>query len=239
MMLIAIAFVFLVYFLVSYVLALLAALTATAFGGQGRRWRIAVFVLMWGLVFWDWLPMEISYRHKCNTEAGFFVLKSLDEWKRENPGVWETLDPQAFPEEYLVEVKHRAKKAKRVHYQLPDRSKLVAYYDAAGEFMYSRIQRPGRPEAYRLNQRFIWDTVYSRFPFTISSYEDRLVDIKTGEVLAKYVDFGTTVPSLAFGGDSLSDLKFWMSKNSCESEARENRTKFYKLKRLAASGGKE
>ena len=66
-------------------------------GTAGWKWGAPVFLLMLGLIFWDWLPMELSYRHLCDTEAGFTEYKSLDQWKRENPGVAETLAPIEKP----------------------------------------------------------------------------------------------------------------------------------------------
>ncbi|GHT84098.1 hypothetical protein AGMMS49960_18360 [Betaproteobacteria bacterium] len=55
-----------------------------------------------GLLFWDWLPMEISYKNKCENEAGLTQYKTPEEWQAENPGVWETLTPMPrFNEEVI------------------------------------------------------------------------------------------------------------------------------------------
>lgn len=43
------------------------------------------------------------------------------------------------------------------------------------------------------------------------------MDLETGEVLARYVDFGTNIPPIGIGGNSLGDYKFWMRKRSCVS----------------------
>jgi hypothetical protein len=46
---------------------------------------------MYHLVFWDFLPTLIVYKYYCATKAGFWVYKTPEQWKAENPGVAETL----------------------------------------------------------------------------------------------------------------------------------------------------
>ena len=46
---------------------------------------------MYLLVFWDWLPTIAVHQYYCSTEAGFWVYKTPEQWKKENPGVMETL----------------------------------------------------------------------------------------------------------------------------------------------------
>jgi hypothetical protein len=48
-------------------------------------------LVMYHLVFWDWVPTVVAHQYYCATEAGFWVYKTVDEWKAENPGVMETL----------------------------------------------------------------------------------------------------------------------------------------------------
>ena len=43
------------------------------------------------LVFWDHIPTVLLHNYYCKKEAGFWVNKTLDQWKAENPGVMETL----------------------------------------------------------------------------------------------------------------------------------------------------
>ena len=51
---------------------------------------LAAFV-MYNLVFWDWIPTVVAHKYYCSTEAGFWVYKTVDQWKKENPGVMEVL----------------------------------------------------------------------------------------------------------------------------------------------------
>ncbi len=233
---IAILLLLILYLAISIGLAWVAAKLAKKLGFAGRKWGVAVFILMLGLIFWDWLPMEVLYSYKCANNAGFFQHKILDEWKQENPGAWETLNPEAFPEEYLVRVEHGRKKSMDRFYHLPDGTELIAHYDPYGNYSTARMVRSDRVSRYWLNQRFYWETIWIRHPFHILEWEDRIVDMKTGEVLASYVDFRTSIAPIGFGGSSPSDAKFWMRKVSCE-EDRQSRRAFGKLEKMIGEQG--
>jgi len=49
------------------------------------------FLIVYLPVFWDWLPTVAVHQYYCAKDSGFWVYKSLDQWKVENPGVMETL----------------------------------------------------------------------------------------------------------------------------------------------------
>lgn len=60
--------------------------------GRGvKRWAAAAILAMYLLVFWDHIPTLLLYKYYCNTKAGFWVYKTPEQWKAENPGVAETL----------------------------------------------------------------------------------------------------------------------------------------------------
>jgi len=68
-------------------------------GRSGWRWGIAAALCMYLLVFWDHIPTKVLYKYYCSTKAGFWVYKTPEQWKAENPGVaetltWKTLSPQ-------------------------------------------------------------------------------------------------------------------------------------------------
>ena len=60
-------------------------------GRNKWAWGIGVFLLIFLPVFWDWIPTVLMHKYYCSTEAGFWVYKTADQWKAENPGVMETL----------------------------------------------------------------------------------------------------------------------------------------------------
>lgn len=56
-----------------------------------KLWGFGAAFIMYNLVFWDWIPTVAMHKYYCSTEAGFWVYKTVDQWKAENPGVMETL----------------------------------------------------------------------------------------------------------------------------------------------------
>ncbi|MCU7937273.1 MAG: hypothetical protein KZQ99_20830 [Candidatus Thiodiazotropha sp. (ex Dulcina madagascariensis)] len=238
MLAIAFLFFFLLYLAISAGLALWVAKQASKRGYTGKKWGVSVFLLMLGLLFWDWLPMEILHSYKCAQNAGFFQDKTLEVWKQENPGVWETLAADKLPEEYLVRVKHGREKSKDHFYRLPDGTELIAHYDLAGKHSTTRMVRDDGHSRYWLNQRFYWETVWTKHLFHVREWEERIVDLKTGEVLARYVDFGTNIPPIGIGGNSLGDYKIWMQKSSCEKDV-QSRLAFAVLQKSIEEKGDE
>ena len=138
-----------------------------AFGG---------FLIVYLPLMWDWIPTDLAHRYYCKKEAGLWIYKTLDQWKAENPGVFET----------LVYNKDRP---------------LKVYYD----------DEAGRKFVRFLNERINFSSETS-LPF-LSLNKDILevVDVKNGEVLARYIDFGYGGP-LAFGVIP----KIWMGRSFCE-----------------------
>lgn len=69
--------------------------------GRGPvRWGIVAGLIMYHLVFWDFLPTLIVYKYYCATKAGFWVYKTPEQWKAENPGVAETLTWREMSADY-------------------------------------------------------------------------------------------------------------------------------------------
>lgn len=55
--------------------------------GGGGGGGLAVYLP----VFWDHIPTVVAHQYYCATEAGFWEYKTVEQWKKENPGVAETL----------------------------------------------------------------------------------------------------------------------------------------------------
>jgi len=79
------------YLIVSIIVVVLAAKVAKKRGRSPWRWGGAAALVMYLLVFWDHIPTVLAHKYYCEKEAGFWVYKTLDQWKAENPGVAETL----------------------------------------------------------------------------------------------------------------------------------------------------
>jgi hypothetical protein len=123
-------------------------------------------------VFWDWIPTVAMHQYYCATEAGFWVYKTPEQWKKENPGVMERL------------VANKGAPSSR-------QGDMESYTDT-----------------YFLNQRF--DLVVTRqgkFLFNRWLHQREIIDKKTSEVLARYIDFSTSQERPQAGW---SGWKFWL-----------------------------
>ncbi len=63
-------------------------------GWTGRKRYLGAaigFLIVYLPVFWDWLPTVVVHQYYCAKDSGFWVYKTLEQWKKENPGVMETL----------------------------------------------------------------------------------------------------------------------------------------------------
>lgn len=147
------------------------------------------FLAMYLAVFWDHVPTLIVHKYRCEKEAGFWIYKTIEQWKKENPSVTETLTPVTGTRSSRVgEMKDYA-----VTTLLSERFKLV-------------VSRSG--------------------PLLFNSWmhEMKVVDTKTGEVLARYVDVSTGNGNV--GGEP--PIQIWLQRDYCPS-GRINRGKFYEF----------
>ena len=85
------------YFLISIGVVRKAIAYARANGKSAKRWGWGAAIGMYLLVFWDWIPTVVAHKYYCSTEAGFWVYKTPEQWKKENPGVLEGLVANKVP----------------------------------------------------------------------------------------------------------------------------------------------
>ena len=173
----AVLVVFGVYLLISFLVVRWAISYARKNGKSAKRWGWGAAFIMYSLVFWDWIPTVAVHQYYCAKDSGFWVYKTLDQWKAENPGVVETL------------VANKGAPSKR-------QGDMVNYADT-----------------YFLNQRFNWVVKHNgQFLFNRWRHEQEVVDTKTNEVLARYVDFSTSQDQRQAGR---SGWKFWLANEHC------------------------
>ena len=79
------------YLLISVGVVVWAARYARKNGKSAKRWGFGAALVMYLIPFWDWIPTVAMHQYYCATEAGFWVYKTPEQWKKENPGVMETL----------------------------------------------------------------------------------------------------------------------------------------------------
>jgi len=169
------------YLIVSLVVVVLAAKVAKKQGRSPWRWGGAAALMMYLLVFWDHIPTVVAHRYYCEKEAGFWVYKTVEQWKAENPGVAETL------------VANKGAPSKR-------QGDMENYTDT-----------------YSLSSRFNWIVKHNgQFLFNRWRHEQEVVDVKTGDVLGRYVDFSTSQIRRQAGW---SGWKMWLDDTHCSDGA--------------------
>jgi len=164
------------------------------------RWGLGAALVMYLIPFWDWVPTVAVHQYYCAKESGFWVYKTLDQWKAENPGVMEG---------------------------------MVANKGAPST---RQGDKPNFTDTYFLNQRINKIVQEKRVSSVlhIFRHEEAVVDGKTNEVLARYVNFGAGYPNgLALGGPpnaGLSVGKFWLASARCSDSGAHNDARFYEFK---------
>jgi len=149
-----------VYLLISIVMVRGAIDYARKNDKSAKKWGFGAAFVMYSIVFWDWLPTVAVHQYYCAKESGFWVYKTLDQWKAENPGGMERLpapNPKGSPTKYEpFDDGH----GKRNIYLLNDRFNwIVSQQDTSALLPIVRI-------------------------------EQVVKDVQKDEVLARYVDFG-------------------------------------------------
>ncbi len=162
-------------------------------GWTGRkRWLGAGigFLMVYLPVFWDWLPTVATHQYYCAKESGFWVYKTVEQWKAENLGVMETLV------ESPISIKHVGN---------------------GNDFA----------DTIELNQRFAHVHRFKGpLEFNRWRHEHEVVDTKTHEVLARYVDFSTSQERQQAGWNG---WKFWLSSRSCIDTGVHPQHRFYEF----------
>jgi hypothetical protein len=78
----------------------------------------------------------------------------------------------------------------------------------------------GNTRIYHLNERFDWRISEKQILLSLLRTENQVVDVKTGEILARHVDFRTGWGNFAIGANELRDYKLWLVNKSCETKER-------------------
>jgi len=165
------------YLLLSIAVVIGAIKHAKKNGKSAKRWGWGAVLVMYLIPFWDWIPTVAVHQYYCAKDSGFWVYKSLDQWKKENPKVAETL------------VANKLAPSTR-------QGDMTNYTDT-----------------YLLNQRFNWVVKHNgQFLFNRWRHEKEVVDNKSSEVLARYVDFSTAYEQRQAGW---SGWKFWLDSRHC------------------------
>jgi hypothetical protein len=65
-------------------------------GAVATAWAFGAVIALSLPITWDAIPTWIAFKYYAHKESGLTVFKTLEQWKVENPGVAETLEPYGF-----------------------------------------------------------------------------------------------------------------------------------------------
>ncbi|MCU7890861.1 MAG: hypothetical protein KZQ78_04275 [Candidatus Thiodiazotropha sp. (ex Ustalcina ferruginea)] len=83
-----------VYLILSIVMIFFGVRYARKRGIPGWKGGLLTTVIMYLILFWDWIPMRATYSYLCNSQGGVTIYKTFEQWQNENPGFIETLMPE-------------------------------------------------------------------------------------------------------------------------------------------------
>lgn len=82
---------FVVYLIIFIAVVWLAARAARKRNIKRWKWGVPAALFMYLVVFWDHIPSLLLHDYYCESEAGFWIYTSPEQWVQKNPGVAETL----------------------------------------------------------------------------------------------------------------------------------------------------
>lgn len=99
MLALAVLFFVVLYLLLSTLVVWGAVRLAQRRGIKGWKFGVPAALAMYLIVFWDHIPTLVLHKYYCETEAGFWVYKTPEQWIKENPGVLDGLDRKLEPQQ--------------------------------------------------------------------------------------------------------------------------------------------
>lgn len=170
------------YLLISVGVVVWAARYARKNGKSAKRWGFGAVLVMYLIPFWDWIPTVATHQYYCATEAGFWAYKAPEQWKKENPGVMETL--------------------------VANKGWPSRHEERQGGHM--------KIDTALVNERFNIVVVQQDVInfLSIIRRQEELLDLRTNEILARYVDFSTG-HSVAHTVGPPGPMKFWLHNGEC------------------------
>ena len=196
------------YLLISLGVVTWALSHAKKNGKSTKRWGLGAALVMYMIPFWDLLPTIAADQYYCATESGFFVYKTLDQWKEQNSGVIESLSLAHLPDQYRIDNDPLFRNHRR--YLLPDGTLLTARFDVRDRLMYVEYKKTDGETGVQLNERLRRAHKYDG-PGLIKLSRDEyvLIDIGTNEVLAREVNFQQSTKGKIWSTLNDSGWKFW------------------------------
>lgn len=96
-------FFFLIYFPLSIWIIRKSYRFAKAKYRRGWAGGVIAAFIMYNLVFWDFIPTLVAHKYYCSTQAGFWVYKTPEQWREENPEILEKINITQNSTDYKIE----------------------------------------------------------------------------------------------------------------------------------------
>jgi hypothetical protein len=192
-----------VYLLVSIWVTKTAVSWAKANNKKPWLWGGLAAFAMYNLVFWDLIPTLVMHKYYCDTQAGFWVYKTPEQWVKENP-----------------ELTKEDLKA----YEDGDEKKHVVLY--AGTPHASAITNINS----RIYQALSSERINGMSIFPLFKRVEYIADSVSDQKLAKLINFDTGYGNPMTNGGLLG-FKGWLHNTGCgdTSEIRASRLEFEKF----------
>jgi hypothetical protein len=197
-----------VYLLLAIGVVVWVVRTLRPTGGNAFLWGGSAALVMYLIPFWDLIPTVVMNRYYCEKYAGFWVYKTVDQWKAHNQNVLPSLSMGHLPEQHRVASDSSLPKNRK--YLLPDGTSLSAFLSENGTgLLYVEYKKPDGESGYQLNERFRLARSYQGPGLIkLSRTEYTVIDTTNNEVMARQVDFQTgTKGRIWSGGEDW--WKFW------------------------------
>jgi hypothetical protein len=92
---------FVLYLAIFVVVVRWAVRAAKRRGIAGWKWGFPAALMMYLIVFWDHIPTILLYEHYCQSQAGFWLYKTPEQWMAENPSEAKKIEDAPIPNEEL------------------------------------------------------------------------------------------------------------------------------------------
>lgn len=204
-------FMVLMFFVIYFAISLWVIFSVLNWAHKNKRsgwWGVLAAFVMYNLVFWDWIPTLIVHKHYCDTQAGFWVYKTPEQWKRENPKLT-SKDLKAYGKTFD---EWRAESPGMTRAQNQYNGKLI-------QTMPSEVLGNNSSDAIniiKINKKIFW--AFNRVDYfsilPIHKYRTWYFVNDSKEVLAEYVNFGSGYGNpMTTGG--IQGFKSWLANNGC------------------------
>ncbi len=150
-------------------------------------------------MFWEYVQTKRTFEKYCREEAKVTIFKTIEQWKKENPGVAETLMP--------YNDKNRPEKRPDINSNLDEEIGINEY----------------------INSRFIWVVKEKGpIENNVIKRISEIIDIKTGKIIVRWTDFSSGYGNPFLGTPyGWKSYKVWLTNSKC-SHSDENEIMFFK-----------